>query len=258
MPQAILDSFPTSETRHSQETVTTPLKRIPQKRGLPSSALIGHKFNMLTVIGVSKAKSPSNRYLLECLCDCGRKAIVQRNNIPRQKSCGCLAGTPASELIGQKFNMLTVLSILERKTKDGQPYLLCRCDCGNTAEIVKSNVYRQKSCGCLLKTNAIERNKSRTIHGMSRGTTYHTWHLMMRRCHDPENVAYPGYGGKGIQVCPEWHKFENFYRDMGDRPEGRVLGRFDDTKDFCKANCRWATHEEQVASRRAARLRDTM
>ena len=43
--------------------------------------------------------------------------------------------------------------------------------------------------------------------------------------------------------------FENFLKDMGERPEGKTLDRKDNDKGYYKANCRWATDDEQYDNR---------
>lgn len=47
----------------------------------------------------------------------------------------------------------------------------------------------------------------------------------MQRCYKPAHHSYSRYGGRGITVCKRWWKFENFYADMGDRPDGSQIGR---------------------------------
>lgn len=59
-------------------------------------------------------------------------------------------------LIGLKFNMLTVIADAEDKVfKSGkrEPAVLCRCDCGAETVVVKSSLKNgtTKSCGCLNK-----------------------------------------------------------------------------------------------------------
>ena len=55
-------------------------------------------------------------------------------------------------------------------------------------------------------------------------------------------------------MCEEWKSFDNFYRDMGDRPDGKTLDRIDNSKGYFKENCRWATHKEQQNNTRSTRF----
>lgn len=75
---------------------------------------------------------------------------------------------------------------------------------------------------------------------------YLSWGGMIARCTNPKATGYIYYGGRGIEVCERWFKFENFLKDMGDRPEGMTLDRFPDKNgNYEPGNCRWATMEEQ-------------
>lgn len=38
--------------------------------------------------------------------------------------------------------------------------------------------------------------------------------------------------------------FENFLKDMGERPEGAILVRINKNKIFCKSNCKWINWRE--------------
>jgi len=73
---------------------------------------------------------------------------------------------------------------------------------------------------------------------------------MKTRCLNPKNRAWKYYGGRGITICERWLKFENFFADMGERPEGMSIERVDTDGNYEPDNCKWATVDEQAASRR--------
>lgn len=66
--------------------------------------------------------------------------------------------TKLINIVGQKFNKLTVLSLHHRDAKSRTFYWLCRCDCGNE-HIVSGKALKNgsiKSCGCLRSGNTIK------------------------------------------------------------------------------------------------------
>ena len=79
-----------------------------------------------------------------------------------------------------------------------------------------------------------------------RSPTHSSWTAMMRRCYERSHNRFYAYGAKGISVHPSWHNFENFVADMGERPEGTTLGRFEDKGNYEPGNCAWQTAEEQA------------
>jgi len=64
---------------------------------------------------------------------------------------------------------------------------------------------------------------------------------MMNRCYTPTNKDYPGVGGAGITVCDEWHTYDNFLRDMGEKPADSILARYVPTMGFTPSNTYWQT-----------------
>lgn len=94
------------------------------------------------------------------------------------------------------------------------------------------------------------------VHGKDRTPTHSTWVSMRQRCLNPNNPAYPRYGGRGIAVCERWSLFANFLADMGERPPGTTLDRIHNDRGYEPDNCRWATAKQQSQNRRCVKLSD--
>lgn len=88
-----------------------------------------------------------------------------------------------------------------------------------------------------------------TKHGLHGTRSYFAWAEMKKRCDNPSQVFYYRYGGRGITYQKDWKDFVNFYRDMGECPEGLELDRIDNEGNYTKENCRWVTHKENCNNR---------
>lgn len=158
-----------------------------------------------------------------------------------------------SSLLGRKFGRLKVIKngpvlvvgVDQVKTKTS----ICLCDCGKEVRIrnncLTSNT--TKSCGCFRK-EATSRNFK--THGLSNTRDYNAWNTMIQRCTNPRVDGYRNYGGRGIRVCNRWRRFENFIKDMGNRPEGLSLERLNNKRNYEPSNCVWATRKSQSRNTR--------
>ncbi len=145
-------------------------------------------------------------------------------------------------VLGQRENFLTVVEISTKSR------LLVMCDCGSVCRINVRIflVGQKKSCGCRKNYG------NRKIHGHtidSYSPTYNSWRGMINRCFRPTNNRYDRYGGRGITVCAQWWRFENFLLDMGERPEGHSIDRIDNDGNYEPGNCKWSTPTEQALNR---------
>lgn len=120
--------------------------------------LVGQRFGKLLVLREVPRSERKNDKLVEweCQCDCGKitRVITAYLNNGHTKSCGCArqeAGARfSSNLIGEKFNKLTILEKTDYRGTDGSIIWKCKCDCGNI-HYASTNSLRTggiQSCGC--------------------------------------------------------------------------------------------------------------
>jgi hypothetical protein len=147
------------------------------------------------------------------------------------------------DLSGQKFGKWLVL---ERNGHDltGGVLWLCQCECGTLATVYVAKIKNRKNPGCF--------KCGWTTHGMTHTPEYGIWCAMKDRCLRLSNKSYLDYGGRGIQIQPEWiHDFMAFYNHLGPRPSKEMrLDRIDNDGNYEPGNIRWATVSESNLNRR--------
>lgn len=139
-------------------------------------------------------------------------------------------------------------------------YVLFPCEECGVETLKRKDVYgRQKKCrscaskermkSCALREKIAIANKT---HGQSNSLTWRTWHRMRRRVRIGAD-HHPTY--EGMYIDPRWHDYEKFLADMGERPSSKhTIDRIDNSKGYCKENCRWATSSQQARNRSNNRL----
>jgi hypothetical protein len=76
-------------------------------------------------------------------------------------------------------------------------------------------------------------NTNHLIHGMWKTSEYKAFLDAKQRCQNPNSKKWKDYGGRGIQM--RFGSFEDFYEELGPRPEGMTLDRIN-TDDYDVGN----------------------
>lgn len=150
------------------------------------------------------------------------------------------------QMVGQVYGRLIV-------TEEAGKKVTVRCECGNLKTVYRTNVLSGKttSCGCFQRERTSQANfkHGHAKNDLEKTPTYRSWKAMLSRCRNPLRDHADRYLERGICYDPAWSSFEVFLADMGERPEGRELDRIDNNLGYSKANCRWATHQENCQNR---------
>ena len=127
---------------------------------------------------------------------------------------------------------------------------ICKCVCWTvkTVRIAHLNSWAIISCWCYNNEQVKIRS---TTHWLRHTKIYRVWSTLIQRCKNPKNASYKDYWWKWITCDPKWEKFEWFWEDMWPSYiEWLTIDRKKNDWNYCKNNCRWATHTVQARNRR--------
>lgn len=158
--------------------------------------------------------------------------------------------------LGQRFSRLIVIKEILIPANDGytQRAMICKCDCGKKKIIALGNLFRTKSCGCLLKESTTSHS---VTHGFSNDPIYQVLKNMKARCYDKKSIGYNIYGGRGITICDKWLNnrgsfyiwaYQNGYK------KGLTIERKDNNKGYSPDNCTFINRLRQANNTRNNRI----
>lgn len=85
---------------------------------------------------------------------------------------------------------------------------------------------------------------------------YNSWQNMKQRCLNPNHPKYHRYGGRGIDICKEWHTIEGFteWAINSGYKKGLTIDRIDNDGIYEPDNCRWVTHAKNSRNKSTTKL----
>ena len=133
------------------------IKSCGHTRRMDYNQLIGQTFGELTILKIVDSRENSRLVRrCECRCSCGKITNPRVTTVTNGfiKSCGHARKKDYSHLIGQRFNELTILKVMDSKENSRTVQRCeCCCSCGKITKPRVTDVIRGyiKSCGHLKK-----------------------------------------------------------------------------------------------------------
>ena len=134
-------------------------------------------------------------------------------------------------LLGKKFGRLTVVGFGGYAKPSGKRSTravlwTCRCECGSVYNYHAGNLRGGQSTQCA-ECGRKQSQINHRSHGRSHTPTYHTWM----------------HAKAAGTLCRKWMQFDAFYRDMGERPDGKYLRRKNTSRLYSPSNSYWGDRQ---------------
>ena len=96
---------------------------------------------------------------------------------------------------------------------------------------------------CAFQGRKLEIKNPSARHDPVKAGAWKSYYRAKQRCRT-------GHGGYYNNVEFKYSSFEQFFDELGPRPEGKTLDRINNLGHYEPGNLRWATHKEQCNNRR--------
>ena len=162
--------------------------------------------------------------------------------------------TMMADLTGRRVGKLQVMWPAGLAGKRRNIFWMTQCDCGEFKAVSAALLASEsvKSCGCLRYIRGRKKPRTRqpdkrSLHGQGtrgrRTPEYIAFVNAKGRCRNSADPRYGTYGARGIEF--RFTSFDEFFTELGPRPQGKVIDRINNDGHYEKGNIRWATRKEQ-------------
>lgn len=181
--------------------------------------LTGKKFGKISVVSFAYMKN--NHSYWNCKCDCGLEKVYLGKDLPKRKSCGCLAKEISSRIMKEKWKNGSFTRETLASYKDGRTKWLSE----HPAERKLYQIWigiRRRAGGNRFKRDTQDRHAK----------TYCV-----------------------LTVAEEWNDWLVFYEWAINNgwKEGLTIDRIDNNKGYSPKNCRWISLAENNRNRRCVK-----